>query len=682
MNGVKEIRWHTAAPIRVLLKLPKIGRAVAPPGGRDRAGRLDRGIFYLPIRAPAGGTTTAFLFGEASATRVREGRMLEERIRGWVDRLLRVLKPNLAPRQWARRTEAMDGFRTCHWPGRYKELAAMLRGDLWIACRAPLDGWIEWISLDLDCRHGATLHDREEDYHAVRRVMGEGRVPLVFATPGGGLRMLYRIPRTRIEEVITGQKTGIVADALRGAGLHVAPGSLEIFPQRTQADRLPLGRRMPILDAETLEPLAHARIGEEFDAEMTEGALRELERWYDRPYNDLVAHLRAPEVPKIGPVQLVRAGALRTTNENAGRVRQPLLAPSLQAGRSPTFSPEAEQLLRLGLRRDSSRYEAEFGVMMLMAVAPERFAQYGLRRAFTPHGLALATARWLADHHNDRSDEWSRDLARLGSVDAVVALWTRDRYLAPNSSGETMVDRVLRARERIDPLARRVRQASREDFRRVLDIAERRFGPGAQRMRFEVWCLGFYRAVQEIMSFHRWVGREGDRFEDRFELVGDPAAPEAAVVEIASEWMAAWPYGQGRDTQSRRTRYREYRDLLQQEGLATPVGKHVHFGPDDLAGRATQYRIPHPDPTELRDVPIAPWILKRACYGYAIGNRGSGELPLEEAYHMLFVEEAGLSLRQRYGYHASTGLRERTAQLHRNLEEVLAAVERDGILAA
>src|SRR5690606_25178393 len=102
-----------------------------------------------------------------------------------------------------------------------------------------------------------------------------------YQTPSGwGIRVVYRIERVPLTAVITGPHSGLVADVLRGAGLPVGPGEIELFPQTGQADRLMLGRGMPMLDPETLLPIGGPPIGDTFCESALRWALEHAEAWY------------------------------------------------------------------------------------------------------------------------------------------------------------------------------------------------------------------------------------------------------------------------------------------------------------------------------------------------------------------------------------------------------------------
>lgn len=168
-------------------------------------------------------------------------------------------------------------------------LRALVAQRWWLASRVPGDGMTDRIVFDLDVRGYEQEEAQTAIYRAVRALMGVARLPLVYRTPApNSLRVAYRIPRMPLALVEDTFRPRLVANACRAAGILVTAGQLELYPQRVQFDRLPLGRKMPILDPETLELLPHANIGAHFDLEMLDGALREVEEWYRRVYRDLV----------------------------------------------------------------------------------------------------------------------------------------------------------------------------------------------------------------------------------------------------------------------------------------------------------------------------------------------------------------------------------------------------------
>ena len=225
-----------------------------------------------------------------------------------VDRYRKVVPLNTQAGNWNLQREHGGNFSYQDWELTTEDLQRALSHEFWLGSRAHPEPWNDRLSFDIDCKDRALRADRNEPYWLLRRRFGIERVPLVYGTPSGlGLRVVYRIPQTPREELISGLHTGLVADVLRGAGLVVKSGVIEIFPQEQQAGRLMLCRRMPLLDPRTLRPLPDANVGDEFDEATFVRALERVEAWHARPCDDLVPHLRtlrrAPDVRLIDHTQ-------------------------------------------------------------------------------------------------------------------------------------------------------------------------------------------------------------------------------------------------------------------------------------------------------------------------------------------------------------------------------------------
>ena len=97
---------------------------------------------------------------------------------------------------------------TCQkWLMQTETLRAMLMHKLWIACRVNPGDTIDRICIDIDCKAGDSVERRNRTYHSLRELIGYERVPLVCRTPSGrGLHVWWRIPPTRIEDLITGSR--------------------------------------------------------------------------------------------------------------------------------------------------------------------------------------------------------------------------------------------------------------------------------------------------------------------------------------------------------------------------------------------------------------------------------------------------------------------------------------------
>jgi len=574
-----------------------------------------------------------------------------------LDRYIAVANPNLEPGSWNRQSRLGAKFYCEPGPCTRADLAAVLLGRNWVACKAPADGLIDRISIDIDVKGRAP--DARDRYDTIRQVFGPQRVPLVFQTPSGGLRVLYKIPLTPIHLLITGQRTGLLADVLRAAGLAPDPGFIEIFPQSGHPDRLMLGARSPLLDPETLTPLPGCDIGATYDEAILRACLARAEEWASNPFPDLHAHLA--ESPQLECIHIVATEAEESRDSlfvrsADGKVRR------------------SEALARLvddGLPEPASRFTSEFLVAMAMALEPERYGAYGLRPLFTPPHLARAVGWWLADHHNGVSKEWSQSVARHGSVDAAVRVWAA-RYLTPSqTTGLNMVDRVMRAVRTADPLSTRVRQVSSADWGVIFRLGQRHFR-GSALMRFETWAGAFYRAVKEANHYHVVKHPPAEGEIKRLEILTDMDGIDWVEVELAAEWQESWPYGGG-GGKGKPMAYRVYRGVLEREGLVRQRTAHRHYGaeysdvPEGTPGFAASYLLLRPSEATLRDVPAAPWDLKEACAGIAVSGRAC---ELDHAYHALYAVEHVRDLRKRYGYHAAKGIRERAAALRANLEEL------------
>lgn len=574
-----------------------------------------------------------------------------------LDRYVAVASPNLGSGCWHRQDAYGDPFYCQHSAGTRADLAAMLLGRNWIACRAPADGLIDRISIDIDAQREP--HDTRDRYDVLRKVFGTDRVPLVFRTPGGGLRVLYRIPRTPIERLITGPKTGLVADVLRAAGMAPGKGFIKIFPQAGLPDRLMLGARSPLLDPEALNPLPGCELGTEHDEVVLRNCLVRAEAWHGSPHEDLVSHLA--DAPQLGCVQLV------VTKDDASEDSLFIRGADGRLSRSGLLA----RLVEGGLTAPKSRFDSEFLVAMAMALEPERFAAYGLKPLFTPPHLARAVGWWLADHHNGFSEEWNQSVARHASTEAAVTAWA-ERYMKPSqATGLNMVDRVMRAVRSADPLATRVRQVTDREWGALFRLGQRHFR-GAALMKFETWTGAFYRAVKEAIHYHQ-ANPPAEGETRRLEILTDGNGVDWVEVELAAEWQESWAYGGG-GGKGKPMSYRVYRGVLEREELVLQRTAHRNYAaeysdvPEGTPGLAASYLLLRPSEATLRDVAVAPWLLKEACAGIQISGRAC---ELDHAYHALFAAENVRDLRKRYGYHAAKAIRERAATLRVNLQELV-----------
>ena len=526
-------------------------------------------------------------------------------------------------------------FACQHWRMPAKRLEAMLTHQLWIACRAAPGETIDRIGFDVDCKPGECAEARNRTYWAVRELMGRERVPLVCRTPSGrGLHVWYRIPETRLEELITGPTSGLLADVLRAADLTPAKGFLELFPQSSHAIRLPLGRRMPILDPETLRPLPHADIGDTFDEAMLWGGLAEIEAWHARVYDDLPEHLRS--LPRLQPLRVVPD--LHTEIERSASI----------ASRPGKWQPgtELQDLLTRGLSRPGSRFDSEGLVGLAFLLYPECAEPYLGRGPRSDAIIARGIARWLSRNHNGQSKEWTASAEEHRGIEGAIAYWTQ-RYLQPGKSGETMITRLQRAAARLDPLSQPVRQISDAERQSVLDLVTE-FAWPSTLYHFEVWTCSLLRQIRENLAWHLKRGVDLTRSRDPQERI---------EVQIAAQWMVKWPYASGRG--GLKHPYLTYLGILQKHGWLPVARDYVSASlrypgaRRDATGEARHYWVHVPPVTTLREVPIAPWELNTILH--ARGCRDTriyrNSVSPDEAYHALYLtrpDQVG-SINGRYG---------------------------------
>ena len=415
---------------------------------------------------------------------------------------------------------------------------------------------------------------------------------------------------------------------------------------------------MPILDPETLRPLPHADICDTFDEAMLWGGLAEIEAWHARVYDDLLGHLRS--LPQLHPIRL--ASALP-----AGLDRSTLTA--LPPGeRKP--GPDLEHLLTRGLTRPASRFDSEWQAGLAFLLYPECARRYLGTGPRTDPMIARAIARWLADHHNGRSKEWTTSVREHGSVEGAIAHWTR-RYLLPGSgSGESMLTRLQRVAARSDPLSNPVRQISDAEREAILrlETPELKEGtrPFARRYHFEVWVCSFLRQVRENLAYHL---KHGVDLTEKWDALG------RIEVQIASKWMQEWPYGSGGG--GRTHPYITYVEILKQHGWLALARKHFNPFVDCpeadrgvVKGEARHYWFHAPPATTVRDLPIAPWELKsilgvlhaKGCADVRIYN---DPVSLDEAYHALYLTgpDQVQVLHRRYGPDISKRIRRMAAAI-------------------
>lgn len=568
-------------------------------------------------------------------------------------RYYRVWDLNLHRGSWYRQFDHGDDFDLPTWTAGPDDVENMLAGRYWIGCAAPASGRIRWLRFDLDCTEEAEVQNHLARYEALRTLLGRHRRPVVWQTPSGrGLRVVYPIPETNLKNLITGKKSGLVANVLRGAGLEPKAGRLEIYPQKKQVDRLPLGRDMPLLDPDTLQPLFGPM--RSFDADVFERSLKILEGALAAPFTDLP--------PELGRRSKLELRNVQKPGEGDSQIESLFIS---TAGGGVTMGESLERLITKGLPGRRSRYESEFLIAMTMHLDPNRFAQYGVRAPTDDVRIAQGVAAWLAANHNDRSTEWSKQLSH-GSVQSATAFFAH-RYLDRNrDTGEHMIDRAQRAAMNIDPLSLEVRQLARSERGLIMDLAERHYPAGAQRYRCEVWLASFLRSVKENMRYRRENGRE------RF--VRQAHGAEQVEVEILAEWLENSPYGSGECSRTRRTRYLDYLQILIDAGVVELAREYSHHR-DARLSRARTYLVRTPETALLRDLvyggrTYSPWIVKRVLPRIVIdGNRGCA-LP-DDAYHDLHLAVSSIDLRGRYGRDTAVKIQYRAGLIEKGVARVL-----------
>lgn len=537
------------------------------------------------------------------------------------------------PGRWFVQNKHPGKFRASHSRMQRQDLLDVLRGKHWIATYAPLDGMVDRIEFDIDCKNSDadSISDRDARYWAIRTLMGIERVPLVVRTPSGsGLHVSYRIPATPLDDIIEGLTTGLVPDVLRAAGLLVERGQIEVFPQTRQAKRLPLGRRMAVLDADFLEPLIVAPEKPSVDDAAWRDFAEVLHAWHDRVYEDLVPHLE----------NLPRAAAPRPapTDRSEG---EPQLNPSAVSA-SPLKASAA--LLEGGLTEPSTRYSAEFKVGVAMWSDPTKIPAFGRRTTPTREDVARGLALWLAQRHNGHSEEWKAALHY--GVEHAIRRWT-ERYLQRGPDGLAPVDRMLRAALATGDDCGMVAPADMED---VVRMGEACFGPRhPHRYAFEVWTCALITAVKSILRY---------RQQKELEV---PVGPGYVEVPILAEWMEAWPWGSGH--QDGRRSYVKFRDILVSQGYIVPVGQPKwHIDSPGAPGLATPYRIKRPASVRANELPLTPDMARRRVSGEWVHGR---PLTLEEGFHALYVSQSSRLLRRAYDRPTADRVRELAERIRR-----------------
>ncbi len=110
----------------------------------------------------------------------------------------------------------------------------------------------EHIVFDIDAKTAADAGQAAETVH---RITGEfGPAWFIARTPSHGYHVYHRLDRRcEVDRLMTGEKVGLVADALRAAGIDVGrEHKVEVYPQPRRCLRGPLGTRQPLVDPVTL----------------------------------------------------------------------------------------------------------------------------------------------------------------------------------------------------------------------------------------------------------------------------------------------------------------------------------------------------------------------------------------------------------------------------------------------
>jgi len=488
-------------------------------------------------------------------------------------------------------------------------------------------------------------------YTALRELLGYDRVPLVYQTPSGyGLRVVYRIPRLPLAELVEGARKGLVADVLRAAGLPPKFGTLEIHPQPRLADRLPLGRRMPLLDPEDLAPLGWAAIGDTFDAELLQQALAEIEDWYDKPDSPLVDHLR----------RLPRRSLAEASTEPATRYTNPLR-------RVASEPPDSSQRLASdGLTQRRSRYDAEWEMGSALLKWPTWFTDYNLGAAPSDAEVAYALATWLADHSNGLSEEWNDTLRASGSREQAIREWQK-RYLNKGADGRSMIDRMRTAAMLSDPGLRLVAELSECDALTILDWGTDNYEASANRYRFECWAW----------SAFRWLKAKCLKDARRGKLVPHSAYEgDLPMVDydVPARTMERWPFGGGRSSRTGSPRYVEYAKILKrigwmkwQSGYFNPRRFNPKL-PDDIKGKARTFTFPLPELSiRAKELPVRPGMLDQILT--KIDPRMGEPISRGEAYHALFVVNRVPDLGGRYKRATADRIRKIASDIQRLARE-------------
>ena len=548
-----------------------------------------------------------------------------------LERYLAVIQLNPSPGAWAKQTEYKRGWITINKePCTTSNIKEMLEHRYWIASRAPADGFTDRIAFDLDAKDASDMDNLFARYAVIRELFGYDRLPLVYHTPSGcGVRIVYRIPRTPLSELVVGARAGLLADVLRGADLPVRAGKIEVFPQVRMPERLPLGRAMPLLDPDDLSKLSWAAIGDSFDRDLLRQAIEEMEAWHAVPNAGLIDHLRG--LPRVA-VDAPNATALASTK---GRPRKHTLEP-----------PASLKRLALeGLTEKGSRYAAEWNVGSAFVRWPLAFPEYGLGTSPSDLEIADALSHWVADRSNGLSREWADAVKGASSREEAIDKW-RDRYLRRGPDGRSMIARLRMAAMLADPGLMPVAEVSDEEAGEILEWAEENFEPSAIRYRFEIWTW----------SAFRWLKAKCLKDARLGTLPLNRAAEDDQPFvdyDLPARTMERWPFGGGRSRKTQRPRYVEYSRILQKIGWMRWKSGYYNprrFNrrlPDDIKGKAKTFTFPLPSLTlRAKDLWVSQGTIDEIIR--QVEPRMDEPISRAEAYHALYVAANVPNLLQRY----------------------------------
>jgi len=125
-------------------------------------------------------------------------------------------------------------------------IEAHLEEKLWIG-PVPITS-TRSVVVDLDRRGNA--HSLDKRTEQVRAAFPEVE-PLFFSTPGGGRHLHLMLEGPSWSD----RAAAFAKDRLTDAGVELAPGLFEVFPNGKKAIRAPLGRDCYLLDSYTLDPI-------------------------------------------------------------------------------------------------------------------------------------------------------------------------------------------------------------------------------------------------------------------------------------------------------------------------------------------------------------------------------------------------------------------------------------------